>query len=103
MEHTLDFHINSLKKLCRACGERSMNSRKANQRPHLCVNFKMTSCDIIALTSIQTLTINIVLHCAVNASTGFTTSEKLLTIKLYLSPFKCLRTVHTCGQLTMII
>ena len=40
MEHTLDFHINSLNKLCRACGERSMKSRKANQRRHLCVNFK---------------------------------------------------------------
>ena len=40
MEYTLDFHINSLNKLCRACGEQSMKSRKANQRRHLCVNFK---------------------------------------------------------------
>ena len=40
MEHTLDFHINSLNKLCRACDEQSMKSRKANQRRHLCVNFK---------------------------------------------------------------
>ena len=40
MEYTLDFHINSLNKLCRACGEQSMMSKKANQRRHLCVNFK---------------------------------------------------------------
>ena len=40
MEYTLIFHINSLNKLCRACGEQSMKSRKANQRRHLCVNFK---------------------------------------------------------------
>ena len=40
---------------------------------------------------------------AVNAPTEYTTSEKLLTIRLYLSLFKCLRTVHTRGHLTMII
>ena len=40
MEYNLDFHVNSLNKLCRACGEQSMKSRKANQRHHLCVNFK---------------------------------------------------------------
>ena len=40
MKYTLDYHINSLNKLCRACGEQSMKSRKANQRRHLCVNFK---------------------------------------------------------------
>ena len=38
MEYTLDFHINSLNKLCHACSEQSMKSRKANQRRHL--NFK---------------------------------------------------------------
>ena len=38
MEYTLDFHINSLNKLCRACREQSMKSRKANQRRH--INFK---------------------------------------------------------------
>ena len=97
MEYTLDFHINSLNKLCRACGEQSMKSRKANHRR------KVTSHYTIALTLIKTLTINIVMHCAVNAPTGYTTSEKLLTIRLSLSPFKCLRTVHTRGQLTMII
>ena len=43
MEYTIDFRINSLNKLCRACSEQSMKSRKANQRRHL--NFK---CDLLS-------------------------------------------------------
>ena len=72
MECTLDFHINTRNKLCRACGEQSMKSRKANQRRHLCVNFKS---DLLIYYCIDIDTdFNHQHSTTVNAPTGYTTS-----------------------------